>query len=92
MRHCSEASGRASAAAFEQFGAACQFAQGGGRVEKMIACLKHALKLDGVITSDLVAEGTRSLDEDERREFGRRYEGIKKNLTGQTDPVWISRR
>ena len=78
--------------AFEQFGAGCQFAQGDGRVEKMIACLKHALKLDGVITSDLVAEGTRSLEPNERIEFGRRYEGIKKNLTGQTDPVWISRR
>jgi dihydrodipicolinate synthase/N-acetylneuraminate lyase len=78
--------------AFEQFVAACQFSQGDGLVEKMIACLKHALKLDGVITSDLVAEGTRSLDEDERREFGRCYEGIKKNLTGLTDLVWISRK
>ncbi len=78
--------------AFEQFVAACQFSQADGRVEKMIACLKHALRLDGVITSDLVAEGTRSLDADERLEFGRRYEGIKKNLTGQTDPVWISRK
>lgn len=77
--------------AFEQFGAACQFSQGGGHVEKMIACLKHALKLDGVITSDLVAEGTPALEPNERIEFGRRYEGIKKNLAGQTDPVWISR-
>ena len=78
--------------AFEQFGAACQFAQGGGRVEKMIACLKHALKLDGVISSDLVAEGTRSLDEHERREFAGRYMRIKQHLGSVTDSVWISRR
>jgi dihydrodipicolinate synthase/N-acetylneuraminate lyase len=78
--------------AFEQFEAACQFPQGDGHVEKTIACLKHALKLDGVITSDLVAEGTSSLEPNERFEFARRYEGIKKNLTGQTDPVWISRK
>ena len=78
--------------AFERFGAACQFSQGGGHVEKIIACLKHALKLDGVITSDLVAEGTRALDPNERIEFRRRYEGFKQNLAGRTDPVWISRK
>lgn len=78
--------------AFEQFGAACQFSQGDGRVEKMIACLKHALKLDGVITSDLVAEGTRSLDEDERREFAERYTRIKQHLASATDSVWISEK
>ena len=77
--------------AFEQFVAACHFSQGDGPVEKMIACLKHALKLDGVITSDLVAEGTRSLDEDERREFARRLTRIKQHLASATDPVWISR-
>ena len=78
--------------AFEQFVAACQFPQADGRVEKMIACLKHALKLDGVITSDLVAEGTRSLDADERREFAGRYMRIKQHLALATDSVWISRK
>jgi dihydrodipicolinate synthase/N-acetylneuraminate lyase len=73
--------------AFEQFGAACQFSQGD---EKMIACLKYALKLEGVITSDLVAEGTRSLDANERREFAGRYMRIKQDLASATDSVWIS--
>ncbi len=77
--------------AFEQFVAACQFSQADGRDEKMIACLKHALKLDGVITSDLVAEGTRSLDANERREFAGRYMRIKQHLASATDSVWISR-
>lgn len=73
---------------FEEFGAACQFK---GHDEKMIACLKHALKLDDVITSDLVAEGTRGLDADERRAFGDRYKTIRKHLAAATDSVWISR-
>ena len=77
--------------AFEQFGSACHFSRGNRRVEKMIACLKHALKLDGVIASDLVAEGTQGLDEEERRMFADRYSRIKEHLTATTDAVWISR-
>jgi dihydrodipicolinate synthase/N-acetylneuraminate lyase len=77
--------------AFEQFGAACHFTQAGGRVEKIIACVKHALKLDGVITTDLVAEGTPALDADERRKFADRYATIKDQLAAATDPVWVSR-
>jgi dihydrodipicolinate synthase/N-acetylneuraminate lyase len=78
--------------AFERFGAACQFSQDGGQVEKMIACLKLALKLDGVITSDRVAEGTRALDPHEQLEFADRYAGIKQDLAATTDPIWISRK
>ena len=77
--------------AFEQFGAACHFSQGGAKVEKLIACLKFALKLNGVITSDQVAEGTRSLNDDERREFANRYQQIKEQLSATTDPIWISK-
>jgi dihydrodipicolinate synthase/N-acetylneuraminate lyase len=77
--------------AFEQFGAACQFSQGVGRVEKIISAVKHALKLDGVITSDLVAAGTPALSAEERREFADRYTEIRRKLTAMTDPVWISK-
>lgn len=77
--------------AFELFGAACHFLQGGRQVEKVIACVKHALKLEGVISSDLVAEGTRALDASERREFAERYRRIKEILSETTDPIWISR-
>src|SRR5207249_8858638 len=41
--------------AFEQFSEACKFTGDGKQVKKSIACLKHALKLCGVIDSDLVA-------------------------------------
>jgi dihydrodipicolinate synthase/N-acetylneuraminate lyase len=76
--------------AFEEFSAACKFSQGGKEVKKSIACLKHALKLDGVINSDLVGSGTRALDSAERVEFEKRYLRIRKNLAAITDSVWIS--
>jgi dihydrodipicolinate synthase/N-acetylneuraminate lyase len=77
---------------FEQFSAACRFSQGGKQVKKSIACLKHALQLEGVITSDTVAEGTRALDPSERREFAERHEKIRRTLAAATDSVWISRK
>lgn len=73
--------------AFEQFSNACRF----GDVKKSIACLKHAMKLDGIIESDLVAEGTRSLTGEERLEFASRFKRIKQNLEACTDSTWISR-
>jgi dihydrodipicolinate synthase/N-acetylneuraminate lyase len=77
-------------AAFERFSEACWFSQGANRVKKSIACLKHALKLDGVIDSDVVADGTRALDSSERLEFGERYLKIKQSLAEETDSIWIS--
>jgi len=73
--------------AFEKFSTACRF----GDVKKSIGCLKHALKLDGIIDSDLVAEGTRALTENERREFAFHYSTIKESLATATDPIWTSR-
>jgi dihydrodipicolinate synthase/N-acetylneuraminate lyase len=73
--------------AFEQFERACHFTSG----SKMIACLKYALKLEGVIDSDLVAQGTAALKEGERRRFKAEYFRIKRLLEEQTDPIWISR-
>lgn len=73
--------------AFERFSAACRY-EG---VKKSIACLKYALTLDGVIESDLVAEGTRSLADNERREFASCLKQIKETLATLTDPIWISR-
>jgi dihydrodipicolinate synthase/N-acetylneuraminate lyase len=79
------------AAAFEQFEAACSFPGPARSAQKMLACLKHALKVEGVIESDLVAEGTPALDEDERRQFRERLSNIKEALAAATDPMWLSR-
>ncbi|MFY9554585.1 MAG: dihydrodipicolinate synthase family protein [Blastocatellia bacterium] len=77
--------------AFEAYSAACRFSTGGRAVKRSIACLKLALKLDGVITSDLVAEGTGTLDDNQRAEFASRYRRIKQDLKIATDSVWISK-
>jgi dihydrodipicolinate synthase/N-acetylneuraminate lyase len=73
--------------AFEEFGAACRF----GNQEKMLACFKAALKLDGVIETDGVAKGTPALSADEHRQFAEKYFAIKARLAEQTDGLWITR-
>jgi dihydrodipicolinate synthase/N-acetylneuraminate lyase len=77
--------------AFDEFSEACRFSSQGEQIDKGLACFKHALKLDGVITSDVVAKGTPALAPDERNEFARRYSAIKRGLASQTDQIWISR-
>lgn len=74
--------------AFEDFNGAVKF----GGVEKMLACLKLALKLDGVIDSDRVGDGTPALTEDERRAFAERYAAVKARLAEATDALWVSRK
>jgi dihydrodipicolinate synthase/N-acetylneuraminate lyase len=73
--------------AFNAFNAACRFAN----TEKMLACLKFAMKLDGVIESDRVADGTPALNEGERKGFAEKYKTIKANLASQTNELWISK-
>jgi dihydrodipicolinate synthase/N-acetylneuraminate lyase len=75
---------------FDELNEACSFMDRGKPVEKMLACLKYALKLDGVVDSDLVAPGTPCLDDRERWEFSVRYSRIKERLRAATDPLWIT--
>lgn len=77
--------------AFEKFRSACRFSYSGETVKKSIACLKHALKLEGVISSDMVAEGTRAMTDEDRREFTIRFREIKEYLAEKTDSVWNSK-
>jgi len=79
-------------APFQSFDAACRFEQpAAGPANKMIACLKQALRIEGVIESALVAEGTPVLTSDEARLFEERYRGLKTLLAADSDPTWISR-
>lgn len=73
--------------AFEMFNAACRF----GNTEKMLACLKWAMRLDGVIDTDRVADGTPALNEEERKVFAEKYLAIKANLASQTSALWVSK-
>ena len=76
--------------AFEQFEAACRFSHRGRQVEKIIACLKLALKLNGIIGSECVAKGTPALEANEAREFAAAYARIREYLARETDSGWIS--
>jgi dihydrodipicolinate synthase/N-acetylneuraminate lyase len=78
---------------FELFESACRFAQrAGGPVNKMIACLKEALRVGGVIESAQVAAGTPALTSDEASIFAARLGELKNQLAVSTDPIWTSRR
>ncbi|HYL98478.1 MAG TPA: hypothetical protein VEZ90_05940, partial [Blastocatellia bacterium] len=77
--------------AFDLFSDACSFESGGGKTSKTIACVKHALKLQGVITSDRVADGTAPLSREEADEFERRFAAIQRLLRESTDDLWLSR-
>ena len=77
--------------AFTEFERACRFVESGRPVAKLVACLKHALKLDGVIESDRVAAGTHALSADQMEEFASRYARIKERLRHETADVWRTR-
>jgi dihydrodipicolinate synthase/N-acetylneuraminate lyase len=77
---------------FAEFSHACVFGRGGKLVDKMIACLKYGLKLDGVIESDLVAEGTPALTATERTQFASAVLRIRRTLESRTDSLWVSQK
>lgn len=63
---------------FAEFEQLWEFAEPGRSqyTGKMIACLKYALELDGVIDSSLVARGTAALTPDQKRIFAERYRAL----------------
>ncbi len=73
--------------AFEQLNAACRF----GKTEKMLAALKFALKLEGVIESAAVAANTPALTDEERIVFAERYREVKRLLAEVDNEVWTSK-
>jgi dihydrodipicolinate synthase/N-acetylneuraminate lyase len=78
-------------AAFTEFERACRFSENGKPAAKMIACLKHALKIDGVIESDLVAAGTPELTDAQKKRFASHYEKIKEGLRHAAADAWLTR-
>lgn len=68
------------------------FNQPDGRaVSKMLAGLKYALELDGVITSSHVVNGTPALTEEEKAVFRDRYAALRAAIHDSTTPVWQTR-
>lgn len=73
----------------QDFETMTEFGESGGQyVGKMLASLKYALELDGVITSSLVCAGTQSLTDDQKRIFGDKWLALRERVQNQTKPLW----
>lgn len=93
-RACFAADERLMAAygsAFSEFERACRFVEDHRPAGKMIACLKHALKIDGVLQSDAVAAGTPPLTDAQKKEFASAYRRIMEALRRATSDIWATR-
>lgn len=66
--------------AFEELSKAWRFDENGVEASKSIACMKAALKEEGVLASDQVAAGTKVLTKDQRVLWLERYRVIKERL------------
>ena len=70
--------------------AATRFSAGGATHKRTIACLKLALKIQGVISDASVAPGTPSLSAAQQSEFARRFAEIQATVQTVVEPRWRS--
>ena len=77
---------------FKQFERLQVVREEGKTVDKALACFKHAMVIDGVITSDYVANGTPSLSEDEKRKLSDAYQRLKMEIEETCPANWVSRK
>jgi dihydrodipicolinate synthase/N-acetylneuraminate lyase len=68
----------------------CSFAESGGHVMKMIACLKYALEIDGLISFSEVGRGTPSLSREQKRIFSDYYLALREYWQRAIDRNWQS--
>jgi dihydrodipicolinate synthase/N-acetylneuraminate lyase len=66
----------------------CAFEENGRRVVKMIACLKRALEIDGVISSAAVGRGTNALSNEQKKIFSEDYCALRDYAGKRIDPTW----
>ena len=71
-----------------RFEGICRFEENGRRVTKMIACLKRALEIDGVISSAAVGRGTQALSEEQKKIFSGDYYTLRDYARKRIDPTW----
>ena len=76
----------------EQFEKMCDFEDGGHPVRKSLACFKEALRIDGVISSSEVVNGTRRLSAGEQEKFCERYETLKSRIRREVPSLWQTSR
>ena len=66
----------------------CAFDESGRRVLKMIACIKCALELDGVISSAAVGQGSRALSYEQKKTFSDNYHALRHYARKRIDANW----
>lgn len=77
----------------ERFEQMTSFGEPSGQyVGKMLACLKYALELDGVITSSHVAPGTQALTADEKQIFSAAWATLQTEVKAATKSWWQTTR
>ena len=67
-------------------------APSGQYVGKMLACLKYALELDGVIASSFVCNGTPALTDEQKRIFSDAWLALRERVRQATNPLWQTTR
>lgn len=67
------------------------FDEDGRSVSKMLAGLKYALEIDGIVSCSLVAKGTPALSEEQRSIFRDRYAALRESIRTTTSPRWQTR-
>lgn len=73
----------------QRFEAMTAFGESSGQyVGKMLACLKYALELDGVIASSVVCNGTQALTPEQRRIFSEAWFALRERVRRETKPLW----
>jgi hypothetical protein len=66
----------------------CRFDENGRGVMKIIACLKCALEIDGVISSAAVGRGTNRLSDKQKKIFSDNYRALRHYARKRIDPTW----
>jgi dihydrodipicolinate synthase/N-acetylneuraminate lyase len=73
---------------FSNFERICRFNENGQTVKKTIACLKFALEIDGVVSTSIVANGTRSLTNEQKEIFRENYLALRNFAKSRLDLLW----
>jgi dihydrodipicolinate synthase/N-acetylneuraminate lyase len=77
----------------ERFEQMTSFGEAGGQyVGKMLACLKYALELEGVIASSHVCPGTQALTWEEKQIFIEAWTTLQAQIKAATKPWWQTTR
>ncbi|HKQ79385.1 MAG TPA: dihydrodipicolinate synthase family protein [Blastocatellia bacterium] len=66
----------------------CRFDEDGRRVMKIIACVKYALEIDGVISSAAVGRETKALSDDQKKIFSDNYHALRHYARKKIDSTW----